>query len=182
MSQGPRVENPSSGRGAPAGDEVYTSWVIQTQERALDRISDWIRAADSKASPVLAIDTAMIATLTALAARPGAWTPLSGDWIALGSTLLLASLLMVAFATAPQLTGRTRSLIFFGDVASMTAKEYGARIADRVPSAYLDDLNAQCHRNAEIASRKYRWMLWSTLALIGGVAPWLVSVFMIVRG
>lgn len=161
---------------------VDSSWIIQTQEKALDRISDWIRAADSKTAPILAIDTAMIAAIVSLAARQGAWTQWSGVWIILGSGLLFASLLMVAFATSPQLIPVKPSLIFFGDVASIPPDQYAARVIARNPSDYLADLNAQCHRNSEIAIRRYRWVRYATLALLVGVVPWLVSLFVIIRG
>jgi len=158
------------------------SWMIQTQEKALDRISEWIRAADSKTSPILAIDTAMIAAIVALAARPGAWSQWSGLWIILGSAFPLTSLLMIAFATSPQLEGHQPSLIFFGDVASLSASEYDARVATRTQRDYLVDLNSQCHRNSEIASRRYRWIRHATLALLFGMVPWLLSLFLVVQG
>jgi hypothetical protein len=182
MSQAPPRDPSQSRTPTSSGASEEFSWIVQTQERALDRISDWIRAADSKTSPILAIDTAMIATIVALAARPGVWTQWSGVWIGLGTSFLLASLLMVAFATSPQLTPLRPSLVFFGDIAALSPNEYSTRIAARSPSAYLDDLIAQCHRNSEIAIRRYRWMRYATLALLVGMVPWLASLFLIVQG
>ncbi len=182
MSQGPPRDPSQSQTPASSRAAEESSWIVQTQERALDRISDWIRAADSKTAPVLAIDTAMIATIVALAARPAAWTQWSVVWIALGSAFLLASLLMIAFAVSPQLAPRKPSLIFFGDIAALPPAEYATRIGGRSPSAYLDDLEAQCHRNSEIAVRRYRWIRYATIALLIGVVPWLFSLFLIIQG
>jgi hypothetical protein len=178
----PREEaHPSRNRSSTAVGED-AAWAIGVQEKGLEQVSDWIRAADGKIGTLLAMDAAMVGTLIAIAGRPGGWTQWTGYWIALGSTALLSSLLMVAFATFPQLSGRAKSLIFFGDVASLTLSDYATRIANRTRRKYLDDLTGQCHRNSEIAVRKYLWIRRATLALLIGVIPWLVALFLVVGG
>jgi hypothetical protein len=171
----------------PAGQPPHdpsseNSWTLTTQEKALDRISEWIRATDSKTAPILALDSALTATLVGLAARPGAWTPWTGLWIGLGSALLVASLVMVAFSTSPRLVGRTPSLIYFGDIAALPVSGYAASVLGRTRADYLNDLIAQCHQNAEIATAKFRWARYATLALIVGVLPWLAAIFFVVAG
>lgn len=164
------------------GAQDSLSWAIQTQEKTLDRILDAVHAADGKASAIIATDVAMIAALVALGARPGGGEALSAYWIALGSTLLIVSLVLVALVTFPRLTGPPGSLVFFGAISTKSALEYTAAVTCMEPAGYLADLNTQCHRNATIAAEKYRWIRLAAITLILGVAPWLVSLFLIIRG
>lgn len=157
-------------------------WAISVQEKTLDRLLDSIRAVDAKTSAVLAIDAAMIAALVALTAQSGGQGLWSAGWVATGSALLVASVVMVALATVPQLTGPTDSLIFFGGIASRTRADFAATSISRGQSGYLDDLTSQCHRNSEIALSKYRRIRYATLALIIGVWPWLAAIFYVIRG
>jgi uncharacterized membrane protein YgdD (TMEM256/DUF423 family) len=180
MRPGPTVDQVQSQTELASGTSNGLAWALDVQERALDRISDWIRAADAKTTPILAIDAALTATLVGLAARPGAWMEWSGYWLFLGAALLVTSLLMVAISTSPRLTRRAPSLIFFGEIASLPPGEYLARVSARSPVDYLADLTTQCHRNAEIATAKYRWVRFATLALLLGLLPWLIALYVLV--
>jgi hypothetical protein len=163
-------------------DPGHHTWTISVQEKTLDRVSEWIRAVDTKASTLLAIDTAMIAIVVALASVPKTWTAETGTWLAVGSLLLIVSLLLVVSATFPQVDGRGRSLIFFGEIASQPRSAYLIAIAARSRESYLEDLNAQCHRNSEIAAQKYRRVRYATICLFLGLLPWLIALFVIISG
>ena len=181
MTQDSQTGGGSAGRNVKDGVVGELEWQFESQERSLDRISDWIKGADSKATTLLAIDTTMIAAIVGLSVRPGGWTQWSGVWILIGGAALVASLAMVALSALPQLAARAPSLLFFGDIASMSSDEYSARVESRSTSDYLRDLNSQCHRCSEIATRKYRWIRGATMVLIAGILPWMVALFLIVQ-
>ena len=176
MESNTRIANDPTCISVVGEGRVESRWNIETQERSLDRITEWIRAADIKSSLLLAIDTSMIAAILGLSARPGGWTEWSGALILFGIAFLFASIVMAALSTSPQLTGKTPSLIFFGDIASRGPIEYSVRVESRTPSDYLKDLNAQCHRNSEVAFRKYRWIQRASMALFMGIIPWLIAL------
>jgi hypothetical protein len=169
-------------RSPPSDTPELIAWAISVQEKTLDRLLDSIRAADAKTATVLAIDAAMIAALVALTAQSDGQGPWSAGWVAAGSAFLVASIVLVALATVPQLTGPRDSLIFFGGIASRTPAEFAATSISRGQRGYLEDLTSQCHRNAVIALGKYRRIRYATLALIIGVWPWLASIFFVIRG
>lgn len=179
VTDGTNLENEGTGQGHSVGED---SWVIRVQEDSLSRISGWIQAADAKASPILAIDAALTATLVALAARPGAWSTSSPYWLAIGCVLPLVSSILISLAMFPRITGNLPSLLYFGDIASISPEEYRGRVVRRSPGEYLDDLIAQSHTNSKIATKKFRWVRLSTLVLVVGVIPWLVALFFLVGG
>ena len=181
MESSSRIEGNPGGVPAKGEVEIDFGWNLESQERTFDRISEWIRAVDVKSSSVLAIDTALIAVIVGLAARPGGWTSWDGILILLGGAFLIASVVMVALSIIPQLTGNKQSLIFFGDIARLSLTEYSVRVGSRSLSDYLADLNTQCHRNSEIALRKYSWNQRATRLLITGIIPWLISLFLILQ-
>jgi hypothetical protein len=158
------------------------AWTIGIQEKTLDRIAEWIRAVDAKASVILAIDTGMIAIVVTLASATKGWTESTGTWVAMGSLMLIVSLLLVVSATFPQIDGQGGSLIFFGEIAGQPFPKYVDSVEKRSSESYLLDLNAQCYRTAAIANEKYRRVRYATIGLFVGLLPWLVSLFGIVRG
>lgn len=87
------------------------------------------------------------------------------------------SLLYCALATFPQTKGPAGSLIFFGGIASRSPEQHRADVAHLTREAHLADLTAQCHRNAQIASLKYRRVRSGTAWLFIGIAPWIYAIF-----
>jgi len=61
-------------------------------DRILSRNLSWVAAADTKIAPVLAIDTAMLGVLAALAPVGFQWTAVQAGVAAVAGVLLLASL------------------------------------------------------------------------------------------
>ena len=163
-------------------DRARLNWTTQVQERSLDRIHEWIRNVDTKASVILAMDTAMVAAIIALVPLGSAWGIDEVVWIALGIGLLLLSVGLVTLAIHPQVTNPVRSLLFFGDIAQDDVAHYCSSIYERTPKSYLDDLNLQCHVNSKIASAKFKWVGLATTCLLIGILPWLISIYLLIRG
>jgi hypothetical protein len=161
---------------------MHHSWRLQAQQDALSRISEWIRASDAKASPLLAISAAMIASLVALVGQPGAWSGSTAYWFALGAALPLASIILVTFAMVPRITGVSPSVLFIGDIARLSQKEYAHRIANLSPTDYLSELVSQCHVNSRVATTKFVWTQRATFALLLAIVPWLIALFVLAEG
>lgn len=145
-------------------------------EKTLDRLLQWIRAADAKANFILALDTAMLGVLAALATKPltcPAWYVCPG----LAAFGLLVSMCMLAVAAFPRTTGPPGSLIYFGGIVSHERKTYVAKLRELSPEDYSEDLAQQCYRNAEIAEAKFKWIQRSMIALFSSVLPWLLALY-----
>jgi hypothetical protein len=136
----------------------------------------WIVSADSKVGPIFAIDTAMLGTIAALAPANGEWASSQIVATTLAGGLLLASLICLAASVFPRLSGPKGSAFFFGGIAEMDRDKYVKHLLDSPVNDLMEDLVRQCHRNAEIAQKKYSWIKWSMILLFLSVLPWLVTV------
>lgn len=156
--------------------------VIARQESVLQHQLDWIRAVDSKTPVVIGVATAMLAVTGALSPAPADVTLGTAVLMAVGSFPLLGSIAWSAAATFPQTSGPPGSMIFFGGIASMTNTEYANAVAGRSDSQHLEDLNAQCHRNAQIATAKYKAVRHAMGWLLVSTPLWLVACYFLYKG
>ena len=152
---------------------------LAVMESSLARQLSWIAAADGKTGMVLAIDTAMLGTLAALAPRYQDWSMLFAAPTFAAALFLGASILMLSLASFPRTTGPGGSLIFFGQIGCTQLEGFIKRIRERSEDDYLTDLATQCHRNAQIACQKYAWVKRALIALYLSLAPWLVAIFLL---
>ena len=153
-------------------DPSFFRDLIQREENTLSRLLEWVRAIDSKVPVVMAIATGMLGVLAAIAPAPKKeLTSLAVLWIGVGAAPLLMSLGLCAMATFPQTGGPPGSLIYFGGIASHPQRVYSQAVLERSDQEYLEDLLGQCHRNAEIAKGKYKFVRWALIWLLAGVRP-----------
>lgn len=153
---------------------------IEFLERNLARQLTWIAAADSRSSFILAIDTGMLGLLAAVSPKSAsAWTVAPAVFAAFAGALSLTSLIALSLASFPRTRGPKGSLIFFGGIAKLEASEYRTAACDLSTEAYIDELCAQCHRNAEIADLKFVWVRRSLLALYLSVMPWCLALYLL---
>lgn len=96
--------------------------------------------------------------------------------------MLLLSLVLLLLAAVPRVKGPAESLIFFRAINDIGEKTFRERINNLTIEEYLSDLMAQCYRNAEIATAKFRWVRWSFVSLFVGVIFWLVTILLVYRG
>jgi hypothetical protein len=54
-------------------------------------------------------------------------------------------------------------------------------VLDLTIDAYLEDLTVQCHRNAEIATRKFVWIQRALLCLYLSVVPWALALWLLYK-
>ena len=149
-------------------------------EANLARQLGWIAAADSKASFGFAIDTAMLGLLAAVSPKSGsAWAVAPAIFASFAAAFGLATLLFLSFASFPRTKGPKNSLIYFAGIAQRDVDQFGGAVAELSQQAYTADLSAQCHKNAEFASRKFTWVQRALVCLYLSVLPWGITIFLL---
>jgi|GEM_PF-566360 len=152
---------------------------ISRSEAQLARLLDWVRAAESRLTFVLPLSTAMLGALAVLAPAPSKWTVLGGIACAFAAFFLLLCIVCAALASFPRITGPKGSLIYFGGITTLDLNQYESAVKSMTPETYLADLIGQCHRNAQIAERKYAWLHRSMICLFIAALPWVISLLIL---
>lgn len=148
-------------------------------EKELERLLGWVRAVETRTSFIIPLSTGMLGALAALAPTSTPWTFPAAISSSIALILLALSLASCALAAFPRTTGPKGSLIYFGGISTMELEQYAAAMKNLSVDAYIDDLVRQCHRNAQIAERKYAWIQRALGCLFLGAAPWTLSVFLL---
>jgi hypothetical protein len=145
-------------------------------EKNLQRQLDWIRAADSKIAPIIAIDTFMLGTLAALTSQITKFNPIILFWEIFAGLLLLIGLTSIFFAVFPRTSGPAGLNIYFGGIVDIDCKTYLEKLKELNDNDYIEDLTRQTHRNAQIAFEKYKFIKYSLRFLFYSILPWLISL------
>jgi len=145
-------------------------------DRILGRNLNWVASADAKVTPMLAINTAMLGVIAALVPKATDWTVLSGIATAIATLSLFGGVVFLVLATFPRLNGPRSSLLFFGGIASYEEEQYLEKILQGITPDLLKDYARQCHRNAEIAQQKYRFIKYAMVCTFFSVPAWVLSV------
>lgn len=149
-------------------------------ETTLARQLSWIQAADTRVGFILPLATSMLGVIAVLIPKDTCnWELLPVAFALAASLSLTVSLIFIAFTSFPRATGPEGSLIFFGGIASLKLTEYQTKINQLSLEGYRSDLIAQCHRNAQIAERKYFWVKKSMTCIFISLLPWAVAIFML---
>ena len=149
---------------------------IERAEKALERLLTWINAADSRVRLVLPLSTAMLGALAVLAPAQDKWTVCAGILTSISGILLFLSIVFTACASFPRTTGPLGSTIYFGGIVSRELEQYKMVIGEQSDDQYLDDLLCQCHRNAQVAERKFNWVQKAMMSLFLATLPWLLAI------
>ena len=152
---------------------------MEVLEKELERLLRWVGAAESRLAFVFSVSTAMLGAIALAVGDPADWSWLSAAAASPAIVLLLSSIVCSALATFPRTDGKTRSLIFFGYIDSLSLDEYRKLVMSQTESGYRDDLIEQCHRNAQIASSKHAWIRRSMICIFLAAIPWAVALFTI---
>ena len=138
---------------------------LRSHYESLERAIGFIRSADSKAAPVLALQVALVGTLATRSENLKAIivaTPWDAESVTIGGLLCLYLLFVSAVVTKAALvylpnnpkTGR--SLIYFEDIASLGVESFVAQ-AKSVDSDLIEEqLLDQIYRVSRIAAIKMR--------------------------
>jgi hypothetical protein len=149
----------------------YAQWI-------LERNLGWITASDAKTAAVIAVDTAMLATLGAAFSAAGsmARTPWTWGVTMVSAVLLCVGIVYAAMTLYPRTAGPPVSFVFAGGIAANTSDEYTARFHKATLRELLDDCLAQVHRNAQIASEKFRCVQTAMGWSFAGALPWFFAI------
>ncbi len=151
-------------------------------EAELARLLEWGRAAESRLALVLPLSTAMLGALSVFAPAASKWTTLAAIGAAFAAFFLVLSIAFAALASFPRTTGPKGSLIYFGGIVQKELSQYDTAIKQLSINDYLEDLIKQCHRNAQIAERKYCWVQRSMGCLFLASLPWAIALFALYNG
>lgn len=149
-------------------------------EENLARQLAWIVAAESKVPFVFTADTVMLGLLATLSPSAACyWSTGPAILASIAAALGLASLVCLSLASFPKTRGSKNSIIYFGGIAKRNATQYEEAVRNTSSESYLKDLSSQCHRNAEIASLKYKWIKRALVALYLAVGPWALTLYLL---
>ena len=147
-------------------------------ETTLTRQLHWIDVADSKVTFGFAVNTTMLGVLAVMApASPADWSTAAAIVASFAFTLEVAALLFLSFASFPRTHGPKGSLLFFGGITQRSPDQYKEAVQSLSVEAYITDLTAQCHRNAEIAAQKFAWVQRALICVYLSVLPWGLSIW-----
>ena len=150
---------------------------IAVLESELTRLLEWVRAAESRLALILPLSTAMLGAIALLAPRISSWPVFSAIVSSFAVFFLVLSIVFAAIASFPRTTGPKGSLIFFGGIAALDLEQFSSATNCLTRDEYVSDLIKQCHRNAQIAQRKYAWVQRSMACLFVSSGPWVISLF-----
>jgi hypothetical protein len=131
---------------------------------------------DGKLSTLLAVDTGMLA---ALSASVPSLLKVSA-WMALGpvitTVLIVASYIYLYKGAFPYVKGGQGSVIYIAEIAKRTEAGFIEEYCKRTPEALRRDILAQIWRNSEILTAKYRCLKVSFVCTALSAIPWAVSL------
>lgn len=143
----------------------------------LDRLQGFYPRAEGKASFLLAIDLAMLASVANSLPVKELASP-RGALGVMAAALLSYSLLHVFRTFFPHLDpAARRSIFYFGDIAKEDCTDFTRRVANITDGEVLDDLLNQVWRNSEILEIKYKSVERAFRFLAVAIIPWALFLF-----
>lgn len=165
---------------APSSDDLEVA--ICRAESVLARLLEWGRAADARLGFILPLSTAMLGVLAALSPSPGSWSMFAGIMSAFAGFFLFLSVGFSALSSFPRTNGPLGSMIYFRGITAKERAQYEQAFRALTNEEYLTDLVRQCHRNAQIAERKFTWIQRSIACLYVASVPWTLGIFELYAG
>jgi len=167
-------------------EEAFERVLTATLSRAID----FSKFAEAKNAAILTFSSAWILAsvniLNNTEHLSGAWRiafSISVPLFAFSSTVSILSFLPITqLSTFINSSERRGCLIYFGDIAKISPKEYAGSAQARyfpdkersVTQTYIDDLSIQIAVNSAIALRKFRFFDWAAIPAFAGVLILLV--------
>lgn len=145
-------------------------------EDNLNRIHEWLRAADQKVGIFLAFQGVVISLLFPKMAKWICINLLIFSWLEIiltifGLVLLSYGLTKSVVALIPRLKKNLpKSIIYFGDIAEMRIDDFKEEISKLNGKRYEDELIKQIHICAIIAKKKHEQFRESIITFMSGLA------------
>jgi len=146
-------------------------------EKILSLQLEWIKTADAKVPPLFSINVAMLGLLAVLMKGVTDWSFLIGFFAFLSIASLSISIIFLAQAMFPRLDGPEGSLIFFGGISKLSREEYISKVLSVSSGDHKNDILSQVHRNAEIATSKYKYVKKAFISTFISVPFWVNAVY-----
>ena len=152
---------------------------IERLERILSLQLEWVKTADSKVTPLFAINIVMLGLLATLIKVLEEWTIPGAIFSSIAVVSLSLSMLFLALTMFPRLDGPKESNIFFGGIAQQEEKKFisDMLLGDKVK--YKNDILSQAYRNAEIAKIKYSNLKLAFIFTFASTIPWLAAIYIL---
>ena len=149
------------------------------QKEARDQLAlvlSFFPRVDSKLSAVLAVNTAMLATLSTTFPAASKLSPLSITTSALTTLLLALSFFFLYRGGFPNTEGGGSSLTYFRSIAAKNESAYISAYAALTPEQLRSDLLAQVWRNSCILTSKYASLKKAFILMASALLPWAVTI------
>ena len=151
-------------------------------EKILDRVQEWIRAADQKISILLAFQGVVIAMFASkILIWVGDAVTCGGYWsfalLLLGPAGMAVGAVQILRALSPHVSHSLpkSSISFFGDIAKHTHVDYQNDVAAAGDNTYEDDLVSQTYASSVIANTKHSRFSSSVRWFFGGLSLVLIA-------
>jgi hypothetical protein len=131
---------------------------------------------DAKLSTILAVDTGMLAALSASVPpliRVSAWMAIAP---AIAATLIIASYVYLYKGGFPDVRGGHQSCVYFKEIANRTEAKFIDDYSRQTADSLRLDVLGQVWRNAEILTEKYRCLKIAFICMAIGAIPWALSL------
>jgi hypothetical protein len=131
---------------------------------------------DAKLSTLLAIDTAMLASLSASVPPLHAFSARMTIAPIITAALLVMSYVYLYRGGFPNVKGGQHSLVFFKEIGARTESKFIEAYSSQTPESLRRDVLAQVWRNSEILIEKYRSLRLAFVSMALGAIPWSISL------
>jgi Family of unknown function (DUF5706) len=150
---------------------------LEIAKNQLNIVLSFFPRVDAQASVILAINTAMIATLTSNAPNLKSFECYMLFSLLPALSLISLSICNLYFLAYPRLKGPTeKSVIYFAQISENSLDEYQTMFFGLTEEEYIKDLLGQIWRNAEILNKKYKHLSLAFNFLVAALIPWMVSL------
>lgn len=156
-------------------------------EKNLDRIHEWIRAADQKISIFLAFEGVILTLLIPPSfnffhKNLHYFSNIEIFLIASALILMAYSIIKSMIALVPRLNTKNegKSLIYFGDIANFSLQDYKHAIAKMTNENYTEALAEQIHTSARIAMTKHVQFKDSLILFMAGLSIFVIGYLFLI--
>ena len=152
------------------------SSILKDARDQLNLVLSFFPRVDAKLSTILAIDTAMLATMSAGVPDTKSLSP----WIAVCPVLTTLLIAMSYFhlykGGFPDLNGGHSSLIYFKDIASRNEARFVEEYRQQTIESRTGDVLGQVWRNAEILKAKFHSLRLAFITMACAAIPWSITL------
>lgn len=152
---------------------------VEHLEKTLDRLFLWIRLAEMRIPPIIAIDTTLLGLLVTRFPTVHNWSlPLLLSSLTAG-LLLGTSLLLLALASFPRVSrSQDRGpLLWFGGIARMERDAFETAVEAMTEADFNADLIHVIHINSQIVRKKYFWIRHAWITMFCSLLPWCIAMY-----